>query len=69
MKKTTIDRINANTSEGRDTYIGCYAYRTKYDITRKVWDIARCHKDDLGRQWIDSNGNIRSGWTWCNVSV
>ena len=69
MKKTTIDRINANSCGGRNTYIGRYAYRTKYDITRQVWDIAKCRRDNLGRHWIDKYGNICDGWTWCNVTI
>lgn len=69
MKKTTIDRINANSCRGRNTYIGRYAYITRWDESRQVWDICRCHRDDLGREWIDRNGNIYTGWTWCNVTI
>lgn len=69
MKKTTINRIAENSDLGRITYIGHYAYVTKWNEFRQTWDICRCHRDDLGREWIDSNGNIYTGWTWLHIDV
>lgn len=69
MKKTTINRIAKNSGLGRITYIGRYAYTVSWDELRQTWDISRCHKDALGREWIDHEGNIITGWTWLHVAI
>lgn len=55
MKKTTIEKIVNNP---KDTVIGRYTYH--YDAwTGKIY---RCLTTDIGRRWIDSEGNQFDGW-------
>lgn len=58
MKKTTIDRITRNAEMNRNTIIGAYTY------TRNLYtgEILRCKTDDIGREWIDWQGNRFDAW-------
>ncbi len=56
MKQSTIERIIVNHDHNKLTYIGAYAYKINGNY------IIRCNRADLGRHWIDSNGNMFDGW-------
>lgn len=59
MKKATANRIINNTRPGGPyVIIGRYSYC--YDFWRHV--IRRCKTDDVGRAWIDSDGNQFDAW-------
>lgn len=59
MKQTSIDKIIRNAVENRiDTVIGKYTYR--FDVN--TGDITRCKTDDIGRAWLDYEGNRCDGW-------
>lgn len=59
MKRTSIDKIIRNAVENRiDTVIGKYTYR--FDVN--TGDITRCKTDDIGRAWLDYEGNRCDGW-------
>lgn len=56
MKTTTIEKIIRNGHY--NTVIGRYTYR--FDAFRRA--IIRCKTEDIGRAWIDSDGNQYDGW-------
>ena len=59
MKQTTIDKIIRNAVENRiDTVIGKYTYRFNVNSGK----ISRCKTVDIGRMWIDAEGNRSDAW-------
>lgn len=58
MKTATIERIKRNAENGVDTVIGEYTYTANFWIG----SIVRCKTADVGREWLDDLGRIRSGW-------
>ena len=59
MKQTTIDKIIRNAVENRiDTVIGKYTYRFNVNTGK----ISRCKTEDIGRMWIDTDGNRSDAW-------
>ena len=59
MKQTTIDKIIRNAVENRiDTVIGKYTYRFNVNSGK----ISRCKTEDIGRMWIDAEGNRSDAW-------
>lgn len=59
MKQTTIDKIIRNAVESRiDTVIGKYTYRFNVNSGK----ISRCKTEDIGRMWIDTEGNRSDAW-------
>lgn len=59
MKQTTIDKIIRNAVENRiDTVIGKYTYRFNVNTGK----IIRCKTEDIGRMWIDAEGNRSDAW-------
>lgn len=55
MSIKTVDRIISRAPAS--TTIGAYTYRVDADGY-----IIRCASEDIGRRWIDSNGNISDAW-------
>lgn len=58
MKNETIEKIIMNSSIGKNTIIGKYAY--KADLN--TGEIKRCKTTDIKREWVDMDGKIFSGW-------
>lgn len=58
MKKSTIDRIISNTNDRRATVIGRYTYKANLN----TGEILRCKTEDLGREWVQTDGAQTSGW-------
>lgn len=58
MKQKTIDRIIRNTNNARATVIGQYTYFADLN----TGNILRCKTEDLGREWIDTDGHQYDGW-------
>ena len=59
MKQTTIEKIIRNAVENRaDTVIGKYTYRFNVSSGK----ISRCKTEDIGRMWIDAEGNRSDAW-------
>lgn len=58
MKETTLQRIRDNTANGRTTVIGAYTFKVDY----LTGDILRAKTEDIGRMWIDHNGNRTTAW-------
>lgn len=56
MQKQTIDRIVNNAPT--NTVIGACTY--KFDVN--TGEIMRCKTEDLGREWISSDGERKDGW-------
>lgn len=53
-----ILRIISNYGIGRDTVIGRYTYK----VNAWTGDILRSKTADIGRQWIDHDGNRYDSW-------
>lgn len=64
MKQSTVNRIISNHSRGKSTYIGVYAYNLKWNPMAGKYFIIRCKREDEGREWLNWEGNIISGWEW-----
>lgn len=64
MKQSTVNRIISNYSRGKSTYIGVYAYSIQWHPMTSKCFIIRCKRDDVGREWLDWEGNIVNGWEW-----
>lgn len=67
MKQTTIDKIIRETGNGvysnndfgfKGTVIGRYTYRFNVN----TGEIIRCKTEDIGRMWIDADGNRSDAW-------
>lgn len=58
MKKSTIDRIISNANDRRATVIGQYTYKANLN----TGEILRCKTEDLGREWLQTDGTQTSGW-------
>ena len=64
MKQATINRIIDNHNNGKQTYIGVYAYNLQWHPMTEKCYIVRCKREYLGREWLDWEGNIVNGWEW-----
>lgn len=64
MKQSTISRITNNHSNGKLTYIGIYAYDIQFHPMAGKCYITRCKREHIGREWLDSWGNVVNGWEW-----
>jgi hypothetical protein len=58
MKNTTIQKIIEAATRNQTVTIGAYTY--KADLN--TGEISRCLTSDVGRVWIDSNGNRTTNW-------
>lgn len=58
MKESTIKRIIKAAYYYEDVIIGAYTYRADLQTGK----IFRCKTSDIGRMWIDSNGNRTTAW-------
>lgn len=59
MKAEMRSKILENAAAGRKTVIGRYTYDvSRYDGRT----IIRCLTEDIGREWIDSEGNQHDAW-------
>lgn len=58
MKKTTIQKIIDAATRNQTVTIGAYTYKANLH----TGEILRCKTADLGRMWIDNNGNRTTAW-------
>lgn len=58
MKQTTIERIKEAAYVNSSIVIGKYTYKANLN----TGDVLRCKTDDIGREWIDSEGRRFSAW-------
>ena len=68
MTTATINRIRENSCKDAKTVIGSYTYCLGWDHTRREWDIFRAKTEELGREWITSDGQIVSAWKPLHVT-
>ena len=58
MKNETIKRIIKATACNETVTIGAYTYKANLH----TGEILRCKTADIGRMWIDSDGNRTTAW-------
>ena len=64
MKQRTINRIISNYSNEKSTYIGIYVYSLQWHPMAGKWFIIRCKRKNVGREWLDWEGNVVNDWEW-----
>lgn len=63
MLKKTVDRIVNNFyNYGMKTVIGRYTYSLGYRAETESWCMYRCRTEDVGRTWIDADGDFLTAW-------
>ena len=58
MKDTTIKRIIKAACSNETVKIGSYTYKANLH----TGEILRCKTSDIGRMWIDRDGNRTTAW-------
>lgn len=64
MKQSTINRIINNHNNGKATYIGKYVYNLQFHPMAGKCYITRCKRENVGREWLNWEGNVVNGWEW-----
>ncbi len=70
MKTSFIEKIVREHNEGKQyTLHGKYAYSIRWHPMTNKLLVIRCKREDLGREWIDADGNQYNGWEWLDIGI
>lgn len=70
MKTSFIEKIVREHNEGKQyTLHGEYAYSIQWHPMANKLLVIRCKREDLGREWIDADGNQYNGWEWLDIEI
>lgn len=70
VKTSFIDKIVREHNEGKQyTLHGEYAYSIRWHPMTNKLLVIRCKREDLGREWIDADGNQYNGWELLDIEI